>query len=353
MIVPFIRPALAEVGSLPGGTSLSAVMEPSVVRPGTVAELKLTVVLPKGWITYDIEQIPDSVLPTRITLEPARDWAPIEALIAPPAVEGPDISFGNRIVRYFTDSPTFCRRIIFDSLATPGPKRVTGRVSLQLKRLENGKYYLIQNVPFVGLVTVAPSISVEASQPITGEAPKPIPSSIPIDTPPEEAKPRVVVGTTTAIGLTELTPLPEVVDRRPDLPAVPLVIEGETNSKPLLDEKVSPTIPPADEPQTNVHQVPPEPVAAVERSKIETPSPVSLDSPEQDGDGEAVYPAPIVIDLTQGRERRQTVTWETWSLGIVLAALLVPIRMAWRRKSQARIAANNLPEATERPTFLS
>lgn len=155
-------------GQLPPGVRIVAQVLPTTVQPGTVGELVITVTLPAGWITYDLEQVPDSVLPTQITLQPATAFAPLESFRSPPADERIEAEFGGRIVRYFRTSPTYRRPILFGETAS-GPQRVTGWIDFQVRNETAGRCYVIHHHPFQAAVTVArgsqakPSLNADAA----------------------------------------------------------------------------------------------------------------------------------------------------------------------------------------------
>lgn len=160
---------------LPGGIRVTAQVEPARLQPGTKAELRVKVHLPSGWIVYDLEQVPNSVLPTSIELDSNEDIAPVETFRSEGAKEDIEPKFGSRIARFFDRTPTFRRPIIVAENARPGEHTLTGHIGFLVQQRSTKRFYVITKALFsTNLVVeiVKPSETTD-SQPAstTGELP--------------------------------------------------------------------------------------------------------------------------------------------------------------------------------------
>ncbi|MBX9652656.1 hypothetical protein K2Y11_03465 [bacterium] len=160
---------------LPGGIRVTAQVEPGRLQPGTKAELRVKVHLPSGWIVYDLEQVPNSVLPTSIELDSNEDIAPVETFRSEGAKEDIEPKFGSRIARFFDRTPTFRRPIIVAENARPGEHTLSGHIGFLVQQRSTKRFYVITKALFsTNLVVeiVKPSETTD-SQPAstTGELP--------------------------------------------------------------------------------------------------------------------------------------------------------------------------------------
>jgi len=128
---------------LPGGIRVTAEVEPKRLEPGMKAELRVKVHLPSGWIVYDLEQVPNSVLPTSIEVDPNDEVAPVETFRSEGAKEDIEPKFGSRIARFFDRTPTFRRPIIVAENARPGQHVVTGHIGFLVQQRSTKRFYVI------------------------------------------------------------------------------------------------------------------------------------------------------------------------------------------------------------------
>ena len=133
---------------LPGGIRVTAQVEPARLTPGMKAELRVTVHLPSGWIVYDLEQVPNSVLPTSIEVDPTEDIAVTETFRSEGAKEDVEPKFGSRIARFFDRTPTFRRPIITAEGARPGEHTVTGHIGFLVQQRATKRFYVITKARF-------------------------------------------------------------------------------------------------------------------------------------------------------------------------------------------------------------
>lgn len=162
---------LAKSSELPPGVRVDARVEPGVIGPGQVVELELTITIPEGWVVYDLEQTANSVQPTRITLDRSEDFSPLDGYQAPGVLATRDPAFQNRIVRYFAQSPTFRRPLVFSARSGPGSKPISGRIDFQLHDPATGKYLLVRGASF------ATSVELRGAAPKSETDPEPGPLS--------------------------------------------------------------------------------------------------------------------------------------------------------------------------------
>jgi hypothetical protein len=146
----------ASAGDLPGGIRLKCQVSPSRLKPGDQAELSVTVELPVGWIIYDLEQVPNSVLPTTLDVDPIVDIAPLETFRSSGAQEERDPKFRNRLVRFFPISPTFRRPLRVSADARPGERQVTGRIGFLAQYLLTKRFYIVSRADFGTTVLIDP-----------------------------------------------------------------------------------------------------------------------------------------------------------------------------------------------------
>lgn len=138
----------------PGGIRVLASLQPPQAVPGGSAEIAVTFDLPAGWIVYDLEQPPASVLPTQLELEPM-DWlGAAESFRSEGALEGPEPRFGDRIARYFDRSPTFRRPVLIAPDAPLGAKAVRGRARFLARNEGTDLFYLVNDAPFEATLTI-------------------------------------------------------------------------------------------------------------------------------------------------------------------------------------------------------
>lgn len=133
---------------LPGGIRVTAQVEPNRLQPGMKAELRVKVHLPSGWIVYDLEQVPNSVLPTSIELDSNEDIAPVETFRSEGAKEDVEPKFGSRIARFFDRTPTFRRPIIVAENARPGEHTLTGHIGFLVQQRSTKRFYVITKALF-------------------------------------------------------------------------------------------------------------------------------------------------------------------------------------------------------------
>jgi hypothetical protein len=161
--------ALASSDELPGGIRLSVAVDPPVLQPGQIATLAVTVHLPSGWIIYDLEQAPDSVLPTSIRLEATAEIAPLENFRSEGAQERLEPSFSSRIARFFDRTPTFRRPILVGDQARPGGHDVVGSISFLAQHHPSKRFYYVSHAPFRARLMVelpAPTVTTD-NEPLT------------------------------------------------------------------------------------------------------------------------------------------------------------------------------------------
>ncbi|MFO0947612.1 MAG: hypothetical protein U1D30_17090 [Planctomycetota bacterium] len=139
---------------LPPGVAIRVVVQPSKAPPGSIVDLSITIEVPEGWVTFDLDQVANSVMPTRITLDKSSDFAPFAGYSGPRALETRDPMFNNRIVRFFPQSPTFHRQILVTAGTQAGDRDISGRIDLQLHDPATGKHYLIRQHPFQTTLTI-------------------------------------------------------------------------------------------------------------------------------------------------------------------------------------------------------
>lgn len=144
-------PAWAE---LPGGIRVTANVEPEKIAPGKSARLAVTVHLPSGWIIYDLEQVPHSVLPTTIELEPHDQIAVVENFKSSGAKEDVEPKFGRRIARFFDRTPTFWRPIVAGPTARPGEQTLSGRIGFLAQHRPSKRFYLVSRAFFTAKVMI-------------------------------------------------------------------------------------------------------------------------------------------------------------------------------------------------------
>lgn len=133
---------------LPGGIQMSAKVQPIRTAPGQAVELEVSIQVPPGWIVYDVEQAPGSVLPTRIELDPIEGVAAAEAFRSQDVREASDPRFANRIVRYFDRSPTFRRPLLPSADARLGERTIRGRASFLTLDQSTGRFFVVSDAPF-------------------------------------------------------------------------------------------------------------------------------------------------------------------------------------------------------------
>lgn len=145
-----LLPAFASnaTAALPGGIKVSAKLTPERVHPGETAELSIRIHLPLGWICYDLEQVPNSVLPTTIKIDPIDDIAVTETFRSEGAKEGIESKFQNRIVRFFDLTPTFTRPVWISDRARLGEHAITGRIAFLAQHLATKRFYVVSNAHF-------------------------------------------------------------------------------------------------------------------------------------------------------------------------------------------------------------
>lgn len=170
-IVVILGPPARAGSQLPPGVRVTASVQPTAAQPGTTVELQLTVTLPAGWITYDLEQVPDSVLPTQITLQSSTGFAPLESYRSPPAEERIESQFGSRIIRFFRASPTYHRPVLLSDTAA-GTIRIAGWLDFQVCNEATGRCYVIHHHPFQAAVTVPPIATAPKSDGTTTATPR-------------------------------------------------------------------------------------------------------------------------------------------------------------------------------------
>lgn len=141
-------------GRPPAGFSLRAEVDPARAPAGTVVDLAIHVLPPTGWITYDLQQVPNGVMPTRIVLEAGNNLLPLGAFWAPPPRERPDPFYNHRVVRFFETAPSFRRRILIDPNTPLGLHRISGRVDLALSEEESGRTVIVSKHPFDAVLVV-------------------------------------------------------------------------------------------------------------------------------------------------------------------------------------------------------
>lgn len=173
---------------LPPGLSIRAIVEPDKAPAGTVVDLAITIEVPEGWISFDLDQVPNSAMPTRITLDRSPDFAPFEGYSGPRVMEARDPMFNNRIVRFFPSSPTFHRQILVTAGTQAGEREITGRVDLQLHDPATGKHYLIRQHPFRTTLTIQKDSALGAKNAVPSiDSHKPIVADPSIDEVPASA----------------------------------------------------------------------------------------------------------------------------------------------------------------------
>jgi hypothetical protein len=146
----------ASGGDLPGGLKLKCEVTPGRLKPGELAELAVTVELPVGWIIYDLEQVPNSVLPTTLDVDPIVDIAPLETFRSSGAQEERDPKFRNRLVRFFPISPTFRRPLRVSADARPGERVITGKIGFLAQYLLTKRFYIVSRADFGTTVLIDP-----------------------------------------------------------------------------------------------------------------------------------------------------------------------------------------------------
>ena len=151
----------------PGGIRVLAHIQPSVARPGTVIELAITIELAPGWVTYDFNQAPDSVLPTRIRMKRSRRYIGLDSFIAPPALERPEPFFNHRIVRFFQTSPTFRRPVLVSADAGNGNLELSGHVDLQVSEQATHRHIVLRKLPFRASVEVRGAVPAIRQPPLS------------------------------------------------------------------------------------------------------------------------------------------------------------------------------------------
>ena len=166
LVIALLIPTILLVRSigaahLPPGVSVQARIDPAVVAPGARCELAVTIQLPPGWITYDIEQVSNTAKPTRIDIRPSVHVAPLETFASSAVLERSDPTFNHRVVRYFDSSPTFRRPILVSTNAAVGAKRVYGRIDFQVHNRKTGRFYTIRQCRFEAPLSVAPEATTE------------------------------------------------------------------------------------------------------------------------------------------------------------------------------------------------
>lgn len=219
---------LVKSSELPPGVRVDARAEPGVIGPGQVVELELTITIPEGWVVYDLEQTANSVQPTRITLDRSEDFSPLGGYQAPGVLATRDPAFQNRIVRYFAQSPTFCRPLVFSARLGPGSKPIAGHIDFQLHDPATGKYLLVRKASFATSVELRTAVAKMEPDPEPGPlspteaaaipaalaseaddergatplATPPMPTPSPVPTPEEEREERVA----NAVAVVEVRP---------------------------------------------------------------------------------------------------------------------------------------------------
>lgn len=139
---------------LPGGIRVSAQVEPSTLHPGQTARLDVTVHLPSGWIIYDLEQVPNSVLPAEVELDPHDDIAALEAFRSEGAKEDREPKFGQRLARFFDRTPTFSRPVVVSADPRLGRHELTGRIAFLVQHRPSKRFYVVSKAYFSAAVTV-------------------------------------------------------------------------------------------------------------------------------------------------------------------------------------------------------
>ncbi|MBY0588967.1 hypothetical protein K2X85_17475 [bacterium] len=141
---------------LPGGIRLRGQVNKTRVQPGEQIEIAVTVELPPGWIVYDLEQVPNSVLPTSLDLDSLADIAPLETFRSEGAHEERDSRFRNRLVRFFPFSPTFRRPLRVSPNAAPGERTISGKVGFLAQYLLTKRFYIVSRARFEATVLIDP-----------------------------------------------------------------------------------------------------------------------------------------------------------------------------------------------------
>ena len=189
--------SLLPAAELPGGIRVQGTFEPPRALPGETVTLAVTVVLPSDWVIHDIEQVPNSVMPTRIDIDPSPALVATAAFSAKGARENLDPRFAGRPVRYFSRSPTFRRPVRVASDALPGTLALSGTISFLAEQRSTGKFAVVSRAPFQANLSVvttlepAPLIAASATEielpAATSTARPPAPSfHIKLDLPPAE-----------------------------------------------------------------------------------------------------------------------------------------------------------------------
>lgn len=219
-----IAAALARSAEPPGGIRLTATIAPHRAAPGDTVELAVTIELPPGWTVYDIEQVPGSVLPTRLDVEPADGLGPAAAFRSEGAKESHEPHFGNRIVRYFDASPTFRRPLLVAKDARPGARKLRGRAGFLVRQSENGPFYIVNGVAFEAPFVVTANVESTAATTLPASA--------------AEIKPIAPSASTTTDPPPSTAPLPRVHESVPPFRIVlepsPATIHPSNPSQPFL-----------------------------------------------------------------------------------------------------------------------
>lgn len=141
-------------GQPPNGVEVQAAVSTPQAVAGTVIDFLVTIRAPEGWITFDIVQPLDSALPTTIRFQNSDAFVPLENFSSPRALERPDPLFNNRIVRYYTFSPTFRRPILLSPHLEPGLVRIDAMVDFQVCDEDSGRCYLVRRHPISAIVEI-------------------------------------------------------------------------------------------------------------------------------------------------------------------------------------------------------
>lgn len=153
---------------------IQASVSPPTAAPGGTVELEIEIVLPSGWIGFDLEQVAESAPPTRISLDPVGEITPIGGFRSSSVLEGRDDRFGGRLVRFFPGTARFRQRLELSPAARAGECRVGGRIDALLIDAASGRKLQLRQYPFSASFRVAehPAFVAEAAGPAT-EAPVP------------------------------------------------------------------------------------------------------------------------------------------------------------------------------------
>lgn len=166
----------------PSGVEVHAAFSHRQALPGTVVDFCVTISFPEHWLVFDTHQQTDAVLPTTIKIQRSDAFAPLENFRSPRALERPDPIF-NRVVRYFSESPTFRRPVLISPGLQPGMFELKATVDFQLYDESAGQYYVVRHLPVSAVIEITDTEIAEPGTLQLPEEPNPHPVEQSTDTP--------------------------------------------------------------------------------------------------------------------------------------------------------------------------